>query len=148
VLGADAVQDYLLEKIPLARQMEARVITCDDTGVRLAAPLAPNINHRGTVFGGSASAVAMLCGWALVHARIADLPFDTGLVIRRQQMEFDHPIDGDFQAWCAMPEREVLQRFDTDLADQGKSRVELAVQLHVGERCAATFTGVYVALKS
>jgi thioesterase domain-containing protein len=148
MLGTEAVERYLHEQIPLSRQMGIQVTTCDGTGVRLTAPLAPNINHMGTVFGGSASAVAMLCGWGLMHARIADLPFATGLVIRRNRMEFDSPIDGDFAAWCAAPGADTLAQFDASLADQGKARLELGVELLIGERRAASFAGVYVALRT
>ncbi|HCL29285.1 MAG TPA: thioesterase [Candidatus Latescibacteria bacterium] len=147
MLDAAAVEAYLHDRIPLSRLMGVRVSACDELGVRLYAPLAPNINHRGTVFGGSASAVAMLCGWALVHARIADLPFKTGLVIRRNQMQFDHPIDDDFEAWCQSPDEDSLAEFDAALA-AGKARLELAVELYDGDRRCATFRGVYVAMRN
>lgn len=142
-----AVQQYLHERIPMSRHMGIEVVSCDSSGLRLTAPLAPNINHRGTVFGGSASAVAMLAGWGFVHACVADLPFAVGLVIRRNAMEFDAPLDADFEAWCAAPDAATLNAFHTNLAASGKARMQLAVQLLVGSRCAATFTGVYVALK-
>jgi len=35
--------------------------------VLLTAPLAANINHRATVFGGSASAVAILAAWTYLY---------------------------------------------------------------------------------
>ena len=145
MIAAAVVERYLHQQIPLSLHMGVQVTACDKAGVRLTAPLAPNVNHMGTVFGGSASAVAMICGWSLVYARIADLPFDTGLVIRRNHMEFDSPIDSDFTAWCAAPGGDTLARFDTALSDQGKSRLELSVEVLIGERRAATFVGVYVA---
>ena len=46
--------------IPLSAAMQVSVAAVDADGVTLQAPLAPNINHRDTVFGGSASAVAIL----------------------------------------------------------------------------------------
>jgi len=57
------LQDYLHEHIPISSAMGVRVVACDESGVRLTAPLYPNINHRATVFGGSASAVAILAAW-------------------------------------------------------------------------------------
>jgi thioesterase domain-containing protein len=144
MIDAGTVEAYLYERIPLSRHMGVQVTCCDDTGVRLTAPLQPNINHQGTVFGGSASAVAMICGWSLVYARIADLPFDTQLVIRRSHMQFDQPIEEDFEAWCAMPSADVLRSFDTSLAEAGKARLQLPVV--VGPE-AVTFIGTYVAVK-
>lgn len=148
MIGADAVEAYLHEHIPLSQAMAVRVLACDEKGVRLVAPLAPNVNHRGTVFGGSASALAMLAGWALLHARIADLPGDTRLVIRRNTMEYDKPIDGDVEAWCASPGEYTLSQFDAALADRGKARVELGVDVQTAGRSAATFRGVYVAVRA
>ena len=51
-----AIERYLHEHIPLTTHMEVGVDRIDDTGVRLTAPLAPNINHRQTAFGGSVAA--------------------------------------------------------------------------------------------
>ncbi|MDA0337963.1 MAG: YiiD C-terminal domain-containing protein [bacterium] len=146
ICAAD-VESYLHQNIPLSRQMGIRVTLCDNSGVRLTAPLEPNVNHMATVFGGSASAVAMLCGWGLMHARIAELPFATELVIRRNQMEFDSPLDGDFDAWCAAPDADTLAQFDTALIDEGKARLQLDVDLLIDDRCAAAFVGTYVAVK-
>ena len=46
--------------------------------VVIEAPLAPNINHRKTVFGGSASALGILAAWSLVHLRLAGTGSSTG----------------------------------------------------------------------
>jgi thioesterase domain-containing protein len=61
---------YLHEHIPLSRAMGVEVVEATWDGVSLRAPLAPNINHRETVFGGSASAVAILAAWALLYVRL------------------------------------------------------------------------------
>ena len=147
MITAADIEAYLHGHIPLSRQMAVRVASLDDAGVRLAAPLAPNINHRGTVFGGSASALAMLAGWALVYARIAPLPWATRLVIRRSEMDFDLPIDGDFEAWSPAPDAEAWVPFDEGLAARGKGRIDLAVALQREGRAVASFRGRYVALR-
>ena len=64
------LEHYLHEHIPLSRAMQAQVLAASTEGITLGAPLAPNINHRETVFGGSASALAILAAWALVHTRL------------------------------------------------------------------------------
>jgi thioesterase domain-containing protein len=58
------LQRYLHERIPLSRAMAVEVRAATAEGVEIYAPLAPNINHRDTVFGGSASAVAILTTWS------------------------------------------------------------------------------------
>lgn len=146
MIGAAHAESYLHEHVPLTRQMRVRVTRCDADGVLLAAPLAPNINHVGTVFAGSASALAMLAGWTLVHARLAEWPFAATLVIRRGRIDYDRPIDGDFEAWCPSPGEPEWQRFGADLR-AGRGRLELDVEVRRHGRRMASFNGVYVALR-
>ena len=64
------LESYLHEQIPLSQAMAVRVVSVSDDSVVLGADLAPNINHRETLFGGSASAIAILAAWSLVHSRL------------------------------------------------------------------------------
>ena len=66
--------------------------------VELAAPLAPNINHHDTVFGGSASALATLSAWTLVHVGLRHANVQAATVIQRNTMSYEEPIHGDFSA--------------------------------------------------
>jgi hypothetical protein len=65
------LERYLHEHIPLSRAMGVAVDSATTDGVRLRAPLAPNINHRETVFGGSASALCILAAWQRLDAMLA-----------------------------------------------------------------------------
>ena len=146
-MKAADVESYLHTHIPQSISMGVRVTRVDATGVCLTAPLAPNINHRGAIFGGSAASAAMLAGWALAHARLHGQP-GVRLVIRRQQMEFNAPIDGDFEAICDDPGPDAWSVFDRALQERGKGRVTLNVRLVRGDSDLATFEGVYVAVQS
>lgn len=53
------LQTSLYERIPLSRATGVTVLQAEPTGVILGAPLAPDVNHSGIVFGGSAAAVAV-----------------------------------------------------------------------------------------
>ncbi|MGE5240286.1 MAG: YiiD C-terminal domain-containing protein, partial [Bacteroidota bacterium] len=64
------LERYLHEQIPLSKAMGVEVMEASGEKVELAAPFAPNINHLETVFGGSASAVAILAAWTLLHVRL------------------------------------------------------------------------------
>ncbi len=67
-MDARELERYLQDRIPLSRAMAVEVRTASPAGVTLFAPLAPNINHRDTVFGGSASALAILAAWSALLA--------------------------------------------------------------------------------
>ena len=59
-MAPSELEQYLYEKIPLSRAIQISAIEVNEHTVRLRAPLTPNLNHRATVFGGSAVAVAIL----------------------------------------------------------------------------------------
>ena len=52
------LEQYLHDHIPLSKAMQVAVVSLTTDAVVLSAPLPPNINHRDTVFGGSASAMS------------------------------------------------------------------------------------------
>ena len=78
--------------------MGIEVVSSSWECVRLRAPLAPNINHRETVFGGSASAICILAAWSLVHLRLGVDGLRTRLVIQRNTMDYESPVTGEFEA--------------------------------------------------
>ena len=101
MLAAELAQ-YFRDHIPLSSAMGVSVLEVAEDSVTLQAPLAPNINHRHTVFGGSASALAILAGWALLHVRLRAEGIADRLVIQRNVMEYEHPIPGAFTARAAL----------------------------------------------
>lgn len=68
-MDTKSLEKYLHEHIPLSKAMQVSVIEAGQNKVILSAPLAPNINHVGTAFGGSESTVAILAAWSLPHVR-------------------------------------------------------------------------------
>lgn len=85
------LEQYLHEHIPLSRAMGVEVQEADWNGVTLRAPLAPNNNHRETVFGGSASAVAILAAWALFVCSDAPAPTPVPILSKQPLVTFDTP---------------------------------------------------------
>ena len=142
----DQLKQYLHDHIPLSLAMGVEVETVRPDRVVLRAPIAPNINHRETVFGGSASALAILSGWALVHCRLAAEGLGSRLVIQRNSMSYDRPIVTGFQACATMDNDARWQRFVTLLARRGKARVTVGSLLTCEDEIAGRFEGEFVAL--
>jgi thioesterase domain-containing protein len=114
--------------------------------VELAAPLAPNVNHMETVFGGSAAALATLSAWMLLHLRLQDAGSDARLVIQRSRVEYEKPIPGDFEAVCEFSDESAWERFRETLERRGRARLTLAAYLVHCKHRAASFEGEFVAL--
>lgn len=140
------LERYLRENIPLTRAMQVAVVEAGDDGVVLSAPLAPNINHRETVFGGSASALAILSAWALLHVRLRDPGVTSRLVIQRNTMDYRLPIEGAFTARSALTRPEDWEKFRRALARRGKARITVSSVLEFEGRAAGYFSGEFVAL--
>lgn len=143
------LEAYLHENIPLSAAMGVTVVACDARAAVLRAPLAPNINHHANVFGGSASAVALLAGWLWLHGALCEAGLTVKPVIQRNTMDYLVPITQDFEARCAAPPAEALAKFLKTLQRHRRARITLEVELVCGGMRVGFLTGDYAAtLKS
>ncbi|YBV96899.1 thioesterase domain-containing protein [Phyllobacteriaceae bacterium JZ32] len=140
------LQFYLHEHIPLSRAMQVEVVALQEESVILRAPLLPNINHRETVFGGSASALAILAAWSLVHTRLAREGIESRIVIQSNSMHYDAPISGTFSARSQLAVGANWGRFTEMLKRKGRGRIEISAVLDFEEGIAGRFSGEFVAL--
>jgi thioesterase domain-containing protein len=140
------LQDYLHAHIPLSAAMQVAVEAASPELVVLAAPLAPNINHRDTVFGGSASAVAILSAWCLLHLRLRAEDREARLVIQRNTMDYAQPIAGRFTAHAPAPPAEAWALFTRMFDRRGLARVNTGSTLWFDGREAGRLNGEFVAL--
>jgi thioesterase domain-containing protein len=141
-----ALEDYLHAHIPLSRAMQVAVEAVGADEVVLRAPLAPNINHRETVFGGSASALAILAAWSLLHVRLRAEGFASRLVIQRNTMDYARPILGEFSARSALAQPAAWPGFTRMLARKGRARLAVDAVLEAGGEVAGRLAGEFVAL--
>ncbi len=143
----DELEGYFHRHIPLSKAMAVSVVSVDLENVILAAPLAPNINHRETVFGGSASALAILSAWALVANRLHAARLPNRLVIQSNSMRYDRPISGDFSARAFLPAPAAWPAFIRLFERRGLARIEVAATVSFGEQPAGHLDARFVALR-
>jgi thioesterase domain-containing protein len=142
------LQHYLHEHIPLSQAMQVEVRRAHADEVILAVPLAPNINHRATVFGGSASAVAILAAWSLLHIRLGNAGIASQLVIQGNTMRYELPIAGAFSARAFLEADADWQHFTRMLSRKGRARISVTSLLEYEGRQAGRLQGEFVALAS
>lgn len=138
------LQRTLEEEIPLTRHIGIRVTDYDGESLRLGAPLAPNTNHKATVFGGSLYAVAVACGWGLLYLKLRDLGLHGHIVIHRAQIEYHHPVNTDFVAVARLPDPATVQRLARSLTRHHRGRLSLSVEVPTDEGVAVSMQGEYV----
>lgn len=144
----DQLERYLHEHIPLSKAMGVSVLSVGEEAVTLRAPLAPNINHRETVFGGSASALAILAAWSLLHTRLRREGLVNRLVIQRNSIEYEKPILGDFTARASLVLPAAWPQFTRMLGRKGKARIAVSSVLERAGEAVGRLTGDFVALSA
>jgi thioesterase domain-containing protein len=142
-----SVQAYLREHIPLSNALGIEVVEAAAHAVTLSAPLAPNVNHRGTVFGGSAAAVATLSAWTLLYLRLGNEGIHCDVVIQKNAMTYACPITGRFTATCRFHDPAAWTRFLAALRKYHRARIKLDSVLHCGGKKVAEFDGHFVAIR-
>jgi len=142
------LQSYLYENIPLSRAMQVQVTKLEPDSIRLAAPLAPNINHRQTVFGGSASALATLAAWSLLFVSLDRQSIANRIVIQHHRIDYLRPLDGEFHADCHMPQSHLWRKFMKTLQRYGKARIEMTAVIAKDREPACLFSGDFVSMIS
>ena len=142
------LQKYLHERIPISKAMGVEVLEATINGVKLAAPLSPNINHRKTVFGGSASAVAILSAWLLLYLRLKNENINSRIVIHKSTMTYEYPITDMFTASSVVCEPSNWLNFITTLKQKNRARIKICSILHCNERRVGEFGGDFVAIDS
>jgi len=140
------LQTYLYANIPLSAAMGVQVKVATPVYVLLSAPLAPNINHHQTVFGGSGVVLATLAAWSLLHLRLQHEGLDAQLVIQRSSMQYDRPIAGDFDAECRFGDDTEWGRFVSTFERRGRARMTLSARLLHAAHEMGSFVGDFVAL--
>lgn len=132
------------EAIPLAGAMGARIGRLDDAGLVAAAPLAANVNHMGTAFGGGLQALATLAGWAVTLVSAGE-EVPCRVVIREARMRFQAPVRGDLEAHADWPGEAELGDFRARLGQRGRARLTVRVRFGPREAPDAEFEGEFVA---
>jgi len=139
------LEKYLHQHIPLSHAMAVSVLSITPDSVVLRAPIGPNINHRDTVFGGSASALAILAAWSLLHTRLLAEGISCRLVIQRNTMEYLRPILGEFIARSYLAQGSDWHRFTHIIKRNRKARICVESELRYLEQTVGHFAGHFVA---
>lgn len=126
--------------------MQVAVLELSENWVCLGAPLPPNVNHRGTVFGGSACALSTLAAWSLLYCRLTDQVPSTSVVLQRSSMSYQRPIAQAFSARASLAPGALWPEFLRTLQRRGKARISVGARLICAGEEAGVFEGEFVAL--
>jgi thioesterase domain-containing protein len=143
-MTADDFTAFLHDNIPLTRALQVRVAELDTAHIKLSAPLAPNLNHHGTAFGGSLAALGILAGWCAVHHGLSEQALDAVLVVRHSSLDYLRPGTGELHAESRLPQPQ-WTAFVERLRRGGRARLEIDSRVFGDSGDAVLVRGVYVA---
>ncbi|MCU0807576.1 MAG: thioesterase domain-containing protein [Candidatus Contendobacter sp.] len=138
-----ALNDYLTRHVPLFRAMQARVEYADANRLALTAPLEPNLNDKGTAFGGAMAAIAALTGWAITTITLRDHGETAEIVIIDSTLKFLRPVRETIVAECVLPDAATVETFIERYRQRGKARWTVDVVVRADGEPAMTFKGHY-----
>src|SRR5688572_6126836 len=136
-------EKYFHERIPITRAMGVRVVTHDEHGFAVEAPVALNSNHLRTAFGGSINAVATLAAYGLLWLEL-DNPA-VHVVVAESSIRFLRPVRETIRAICQRPGPEEWKAFREEFERVRKARIKLRVKVIEDAQTAAEFEGTFVA---
>ena len=146
MIDLNAFEAECRRDIPLLTAMHLSFVRFDDLMLTMEAPLAPNINNKGTAFGGSIASICLFGGWAVATLAFLDNGIEnTEIVVYKNDMTFERPARGHLTVNATIRPDD----FETCLTrlkanDPARIRLDIDVDLfHKDKRCA-TMQGLYV----
>jgi len=141
------LESILHHDIPLTREMGLKVLDWQARQLRLFLPLAANVNHKSTMFGGSLYCGAVLGGWGWLHLGLREEGIEDGhIVIQEGQISYPLPVTRDATVVCDAPDDKTWHRFLATYRRYGRARLALKTRVmnSGSEETAVQFEGQYV----
>ena len=136
---------WLHREIPLTAAMQIDAVEFDGKRLALRAPLAPNLNDKGSGFAGSTSGLATLSGWCVITLWLESRGIDADVMIARSEIDYNAPLLTDLQTQVELPDSAVLEQFERRLLEKGRARMSLEVTLGEPGAPVLVLSGDYAA---
>ncbi|MEK1904456.1 MAG: YiiD C-terminal domain-containing protein [Pseudomonas sp.] len=139
------LEQLLHQDIPLTQALGLGVLGWQADELRLSLPLAANLNHKSSMFGGSLYCGAVLAGWGWLHLALREAEVTDGhIVIQQGQIDYPQPVLVDAVAVCAAPVAAEWDRFLALYRRRGLARIKLHSRILAAGVEAVHFSGQYV----
>jgi thioesterase domain-containing protein len=141
------LEKILKTGIPISDEMGIQDLQIKGHELSLKLPLAPNVNHKKTIFGGSLYSSCALACYGLFLSGLRDQAIPTNdIVISEGNMRYLAPVDGDATVTAQWNSADEMSKFFQTLKSKRKARVLMRAQVRVATGICAEFSGHFVAL--
>lgn len=135
------LQAFARAHIPVAEAMRIELTGYRDGELTVRAPLAANINHHGTGFGGSQYALAAVAGWALLKLTLEDAGLHGDAVIHSAEVTYERPVNTDLRLTARLTRRE---RVLAACRKHGRASAGITAEVYDGREPAMRFAGRFL----
>lgn len=141
--AAQALIARIHVEIPLTAAMQLEAVSHDGHTLVLRAPLAPNINDKGTAFAGSIAALGNITGWCLLTLWSECEVGNCRVAVADASFSFRKPLQGDFMARVSLPGEQECAALKAALLQKGRGKMRLQVSLADAGGEAVTLDATY-----
>jgi thioesterase domain-containing protein len=139
------LQNKLYNEIPLTKMMELQIKDYNINELITTAPLEPNINDKGTAFGGSLSTLSIISAWSLCWLISKELGFDSSnIVIIKNETSFRKPVTNDIICYTKKPSLQEIKILKQKLENKKSASIKIESQIIENGEICVDFVGYYV----
>lgn len=133
--------------MPPLTAMQLSLRHFDGERLYVEAPLAANVNDKGSAFGGSLSGLMTIAGWGLATLKLQQAGFEAEVYVADSTVRYRAPLLSDLRAEAWLDPDARWDDFVATFRRRGKARAQLLAQVLLPEGgVAAELSGRYVAL--
>ncbi|RZA37494.1 MAG: DUF4442 domain-containing protein [Lysobacteraceae bacterium] len=133
--------------IPPVAAIQMQVASYDGNRLVLTAPLAVNVNDKGSAFGGSMTSLMTYAGWGLVTLQIAQASMAADVFVADSSVRYLKPVYADLRAEAELAPDQSWEVFLETLAQRGRARIHVRARIALADgQVMADLTGRYVAI--
>jgi thioesterase domain-containing protein len=125
-----------------------RAVAVSSTTLHVRAPLAANVNDKGTAFGGSLASVMTLAAWGLVDSRLRGEGIVAEVYVADSAIRYLAPLVADLDAHAWFAADADWNAFRRCLLGRGRARVALLAEVRAPDGgVAAALEARFAALR-
>ncbi|WP_386082912.1 YiiD C-terminal domain-containing protein [Vreelandella sp. F11] len=141
-----AFQQWLSDAIPMVGSLGINEVSRQGDALTWELSLQPNLNDKGTGFGGALTAQTTLQGWCWATLWLREQGINRDVVVAEATQRFLAPVTRDYRLVCTPSVPEAPAQLAHTLAERGKGRIALTQQLYCGETLCLEANGSYAVL--
>ncbi|MCE8052332.1 YiiD C-terminal domain-containing protein [Billgrantia desiderata] len=137
---------WLMDAIPMVEHLGIREMRWEGESLVWELALGPNLNDKGTGFGGALTAQTTLLGWCWATLWLRQRGYARDVVVAEASQRFLAPVTGDYRIVCAAQSEQGPASLAERLTSRGRGRIGLVQQLWCGETLCLEAHGDYAVL--